>query len=155
MPGLAHDIFVLKRTFAAPAKKVFAALSDPKKKRRWYAEGGMHEVLSYELDFRVGGSEKLAYRFGQGTPVAGQVLHSESVICNIVPGRRVVSTQIMGFGDHCISAALVAIELEEQGDSTELVLTHQAIFFERSDGSKMRRQGWEDLLDRLEQALNK
>jgi hypothetical protein len=36
---------------------------------------------------------------------------------------------------------------------TDLILTHQAAFFEGADGPKMRQDGWRKLLEKLAKEL--
>jgi uncharacterized protein YndB with AHSA1/START domain len=150
---LVHDTFVLRRRYPKSPERVFRAFADPAQKRRWYADGAGHEALSYGMTFEVGGDEHSRYTMGPGTPVAGKELASASRFLDIVPDTRVVSAQTMSLDGRSISAALITIELLPDGDGTDLTLTHQAAFFEGSDGPQMRRGGWESLLDRLGQAL--
>jgi uncharacterized protein YndB with AHSA1/START domain len=53
-----HSTFVIERNYPTTPEKVFAAFSDPAKKRRWYADGEGSEAEMFEMDFRVGGSER-------------------------------------------------------------------------------------------------
>ena len=59
-----------------------------------------------------------------------------------------------GEGETRASVAIVSIELEAAGDGCRLVMTHQAIYFERTDGPQMREHGWRVLLDAVEGALD-
>ena len=36
-PSVLHSTYTIERTYAATPERVFAALSDPAKKRRWFA----------------------------------------------------------------------------------------------------------------------
>jgi len=150
-----HDTFVLERTYPQPPARVFAALADPALKRRWFADGEQHEVELYELDFRVGGRERLRYRMKPGTPIAGALLASEGFILDILPDRRVVSANSMQLGERRISAAQVTLECTPEGSGTRLVCTHQGAFFEGADGPRMRAMGWRSLLERIEKALER
>ena len=144
-----NDTFVLTRVYPHAPQRVFTAFADPAKKRRWYAAGDHHDVEAFDMDFRVGGSERAVYRFRPGTPFAGAVLTNEGVFLDIVADRRVVMGSAMAMGDNRFSASLVTIELVPEGGGTKLVCTHHGSFFEGADGPQMRRQGWEKLLDRL------
>jgi len=144
-----HDTFVVERTYPVPPSRVFSAFSDPVKKRRWFAEGGAHDIEAYQLDFRPGGAERGRYRFKAGTPIAGAVITNDIVFLEIVPDRRIIMAQTMVLGDAPMSFALITVELLPAGEGTDLVCTHQAAFFEGADGPQMRRDGWRDLLERL------
>lgn len=147
--AVTHNTFVVERTYARAPERVFAALSDPAKKRRWYAEGEEHEVDEFTTDFRTGGAERVRYRLGQGSPFPGAVLESDGVFLDIETNRRVVIASAMNFAGKRISAALITFELLPAANGTRLILTHQAAFFEGADGPAMREQGWRVLLDRL------
>jgi len=148
-----HDTFVLERSYAAAPQKVFAFLSDPAKKRRWYAEGESHQVEIFQLVFEVGGVERTRYRMAPGTPIAGAILATEGSIQDIVPGQRVVIASTMTLGERRISSTLVTFELSAEGSGTKLTCTHQGAFYEGADGPQMRKGGWVALLDKLGQAV--
>jgi uncharacterized protein YndB with AHSA1/START domain len=144
-----HSTFVIERSYPATPERVFAALSDPAKKRRWFVEADHHDVEHYEMDFRVGGKERARFRFKEGTPVQGMVCTNEGSYLDIVPNRRVVLAHTMTLGEKCISASLVTFELLPSEAGTDLILTHQGAFFEGSDGPEMREEGWRKLLEKL------
>ena len=148
-PSVTHGTFVLERRFAAAPERVFAALAEPAKKRRWYAAGDHHQLEEFQMDFRVGGREHQLYRFKEGTPFPGTALSNDTSYQDIVPNRRVVLASIMTLGDRRISASLSTFELLPAGEGTDLVFTEQVAFFEGADGLQMRQQGWNTLLDRL------
>lgn len=148
IPAAVHNTFVIERSYARPPEKVFAAFRDPAKKRRWYAQSEAHDVVSYELDFRVGGAETLAGKMKPRTPIPGTVLTWSQVFQNIIENRRIVFTQTLDFGDKRISCAVITAEFIPDGAGCKLVFTHQAVFFEGADGPQMREYGWKVLLDR-------
>ncbi len=155
-PSAVHDTFVIERHFPKPPEKVFAALSDPAKKRRWFAEGNNHDVEVFESDFRVGGTEVFRYRFKPSapSPVAGAVLSSEGRFEDIVPNRRIVTASAMSLRDKRISASLVTLELLANESGTDLICTHQGTFFEGAGDPRMREDGWRKLLDNLAEQLS-
>jgi uncharacterized protein YndB with AHSA1/START domain len=147
-----HDTFVLQRPYPVAPATLFEALSDPAKKRRWFARSD-GPGAAYSLDFRIGGAEHNAAPMGADTPFPGVILSSAGHIEDIVPGERVVLTQTMSLGERRISSALVTFEIAADRDGSVLTLTHQAAFYEGADGPQMRRGGWETLLQLLAQAL--
>lgn len=152
-PHVTHSKFVVERRFTKPAETVFAALADPAKKRRWFAEGDLHEIEQFESDFRVGGAERLSYRFVGEAPIKGMSIANEGRFEDIVPNRRVVTSSRMHLGGTCISVSLVTMELLPDNDGTRLVCTFQGAFFEGADGPQIREMGWTAMLDALAREL--
>ena len=150
-----HNTFVIERSFPSTPERVFAAFSDPAKKRRWFAESDSHEVEEFEMDFRVGGEECASYRFKEGTPLAGAKLSSVGSYQDIETNRRIVLSSTMSVGEMRISVALATFQFVAAGQETMLIFTHQAIFFEHSDGPVMREGGWRALFERLAKELTR
>lgn len=148
-----HNTFVLERSYPATPEQVFGALSNPAKRRRWLMEGQNHEVESFEVDFRVGGHERGVLRFGPKTPFPGALFTREGDFRDIVKNERIVSASSMGMGDKPFSVSLETFELLPTEKGTDLIFTHQAAFFEGSDGPEMREGGWRKLLEKLEAEL--
>jgi uncharacterized protein YndB with AHSA1/START domain len=153
-PTTIHNTFVIERPYPKPPTRLFLAFSDPEQKRRWFANSRGQDDATLEMDFRVGGREAMSYKMGPDTPFPGTVIANSSVYLDIVEDRRVVLTQAMTLGDRRISAALITVEFLGDGQGgTTLICTHQAAFFEGSDGPTMREGGWNTLLDRLGASL--
>src|SRR4051794_39595529 len=83
-PSVIHATLVIEKRYAKPVARVFAAFSDPAKKRRGYAEREGNRVEKFERDFRPGGSEPLAYRRGPATPFPGALISNQEVFQDIV-----------------------------------------------------------------------
>lgn len=133
----------LSRTIAASPEEVFRAWTDPAEMKEWYCpEGGT--VDAAEVDLAVGGRFKVAMRMPDGIHVAYGVYRE------IEPPRKLVFTwQWEGGGDELREGeTLVTIELEERGDSTELVLTHER--FATAESRDGHEQGWASALNKLE-----
>jgi uncharacterized protein YndB with AHSA1/START domain len=150
-PSVIHNTFVLERNYPEPPKTVFAAFADARKKRRWFAEGDGHEVQQFELEFRVGGTERLKYQLKAGTPVAGMIITYESRYQNIVPEQRIVSSATMDLGEKRIVISLVTVEFLRTDKGTDLILTHQGTYLSGMSGltPQMLEAGWRKLLDIL------
>ena len=148
-----HGNFTIERHYDAAPARVFAAFADPSKKKSWFAASDSHEITAFESDFRVGGVERLHYRFGERTPFPGAELTNEGYFHDIQPERRVVTSSHMSLAGRPVSVALVTIELSPRGDGTDVSCTFQGAFFEGSDGPEIRRDGWETLFDRLSRSL--
>ena len=142
-----HNTFVIERAYPVPPERVFAALSDPAKKRRWFVDGGGNTVECYEMQFEVGGKDRA--RFSHAGPMKGIPFTNEGTYQDIVPNRRVVLASTMSMGEKRISSSLTTFELLPTETGTDLIFTHQAAFFEGSDGPEMRESGWRKLFERL------
>jgi uncharacterized protein YndB with AHSA1/START domain len=150
-----HSTVVIERSYPKPSERVFSAFADAAKKRRWFAVGESHEVEEFEMDFRVGGTERLRYRFKQGTPFQGVAVTNEESYQDIVPNRRVVTASTMTLGEQRISASLVTFEFLPTDKGTDLICTHQGAFFEGADGPQIREAGWRQLLEQLATELTR
>jgi len=149
------DTFTMEREFDASPARVYAAFADPRRKRQWFAESEHHQVEAFTMQFEVGGRESASYRFNTGSPFAGVQLESDGVYLDLVPDTRIVNAATMAIGGRRISASVHTFEFSPTPDGgTQLRFTHQAAFFEGADGPDMRRAGWQQLLDRLQAALD-
>lgn len=152
-PQVIHNTFTLERTYAKPVETVFAAFSDPGKKRRWFGEAPTHTIDEFSMDFRTGGSDRLAYRFNDNTPFPGVELVNSGTYHDIVPNRRIILAQQMTMAGALISAALATFQFLSTSGGTNLIFTHQAAFLEGSGGPEMRKLGWNELFAKLDQQL--
>ena len=154
-PSIIHNTFVLERSYPKPPKTVFSAFAEEGKKRRWYAEGDSKEVQQFELDFRVGGVERLKYKLKPGTPVAGMIITHEGRYEDIVPERWIVTSTTMDLGEKRILVSLVTAEFLETANGTDLILTHHGVYLSGPNGltPPMIEAGWNELLAHLQNEL--
>ena len=154
-PSVIHNTFVLERSYPKRPKTVFSAFAEEGKKRRWYAEGERNEVLQFELDFRVGGVERLKYKLKPGTPVAGMIITNEGRYQDIEPERRIVTATTMDLGEKRILVSLVSAEFLETAAGTDLILTHHGVYLSGPNGltPPMIEAGWNGLLANLQTEL--
>lgn len=143
-----HRSFTIERKYPTSPKRVFAAFSDPVKKRRWFAEGEGFHVDSYSLDFRVGGFERSRFRFGDNPPMT-----YDGVYLDIVDERRVVFAYAMTFDGQPMSSSLATVELMPDDDGTLLRFTEHVAFVDGNDNGESRREGSRQLLEALAQEL--
>jgi uncharacterized protein YndB with AHSA1/START domain len=144
-----HRSFTLERTYPTSPARVFHALSDPAKKRRWYVEGDGFVVDSYTLDFRVGGFERSRFRFGDGPPVT-----NDCVFLDIAPDERLVFAYAMTVDGAPMSSSLGTVELRAAKGGTRLKYTEHTAYVDGKDGGDARREGTVGLLDRLGRELD-
>jgi uncharacterized protein YndB with AHSA1/START domain len=146
---VAHETFVIERTYDVPVAQTFQAWADPQLKARWFA--GSSEALGagYELDFRVGGRET-----NRGGPPGGPVYTYESEFRDIVADQRIVYTYEMFADETRISVSVATVQFSDHNGTTLLVLTEQGVFLDGHDTVAQREEGTRSLLDSLGASLN-
>jgi uncharacterized protein YndB with AHSA1/START domain len=147
-----HNTFVIERSYPHSPERIFAALSQPSHKRQWYAEGD-HDIEQFEMDFRVGGTERFGYRFRPGHPIAGSQIVNHGTYQEIVPDSRIVMTAKMSLNGKTMMVQLATVELMPTQAGTDLILTHQGTFLDWEGGPQMIEGGWRALLERLQTYL--
>jgi len=146
-----HATFVIERGYDFPPAKVFAAWASPEAKGRWFGGPAKEWKLKVrELDFRIGGWERLV-----GAWTSGTVSDFDSVYQDIVPDRRIVYSYAMHIDDRRISVSLATVEFKPAGAGTKLILTEQGAFLDGYDDSGSREHGTRALLDNLDAALKR
>ena len=145
---VAHDTFVIERTYDAPVAEVFRAWADPILKARWFAGSADALGAGYELDFRIGGREA-----NRGGPPGGLVYTYESEFRDIVPEQRIVYTNEMYADESRISVSVATVLFRSQEARTQLVFTEQGAFLDGHDTVAQREEGTRSLLDSLEAIL--
>jgi uncharacterized protein YndB with AHSA1/START domain len=147
--SIVHDTFVLERSYPAAVEGVFAAFSNPAKKRRWFAEGEELQPIEFEMDFRVGGQERVRFRSKDGK----LTFTNHTVYQHILQGQHLVFVYTMSVGETCISSSQATVEFLPAHNGTRLIFTEQGAYFEGADGPQMRQDGWSKLLDQLGNTL--
>jgi len=141
---VAHDTFVIERTYEVPVAQVFRAWADPVLKARGFAGSADALGAGYELDFRVGGRE-----VNRGGPPGGPLYTYESQFHDIVPEQRIVYTYEMAAGDNRLSVSVATVQFHNHDATTHLVLTEQGVFLDGNDTATQREVGTRSLLDSL------
>jgi uncharacterized protein YndB with AHSA1/START domain len=145
-----HATIVIERTFDAPTQRVFAALSDPVARARWSAPSDTAVIIYDEADFRVGGRD--IFRCGAKNDPR---YRGETHYRNIVPNRRIVSTETVDELDTRLSVALTTVELEPDGELTKLKLTVQLAALGDPRMIDGTRTGYAGALDNLARFLDR
>jgi uncharacterized protein YndB with AHSA1/START domain len=143
-----HATFVIERRYAASPARVFGAWAEPAAKLRWFNGPSEWKSEGYELDFRVGGRERL--RTG---PVGGTAHSYDCEYRDIIPGERIVYCYDMFIGEARISVSLATVEFVAEGSGTRMTFTEQAVFLDGYDDAGSRERGTGELLDKLGAAL--
>lgn len=145
-----HATFAIERIFEVPPTHVFRAFADSAMKAAWFAgPADKWKELTREMDFRVGGRERVSGAW-QGGPVS----HFDGRYHDIVPNERIVYSYRMQLDDKPISVSLATIELKPAGHGTRLIFTEQAVFLDGYDDAGSRERGTRGLLDQLGEWLN-
>ena len=146
--SVSHGTFVIERTYDASPPRVFTAWADPAAKARWFVGPDGWKELRREIDFRVGGHERL-----RGVFPGGRVSDFDARYHDIVPDRRIVYSYAMQVDEKRISVSLATVEFAPAGGGTRLTFTEQAVFLDGFDGAAGREPGTGALLAPLGTAL--
>jgi uncharacterized protein YndB with AHSA1/START domain len=146
---VAHDTFVIERTYHVPVTQVFGAWAEPILKARWFAGSADALGAGYDLDFRVGGRE-----VNRAGPPGGPVYRYQSEFHDIVPEQRIIYTYEMYADETRISVSVATVQFRSRDATTQLVLTEQGVFLDGHDTAAQREEGTRSLLDSLAAILN-
>lgn len=123
---------VLTRDFKAPRHLVWAAMTTPDKMKRWMLPPPGLTLEVCEVEPRLGGSLKLAWKSADANPV--MTLHGEWT--EFSPHERMVHTETMKLGSGEIVASLVEMhELIEKSGITQMRITQTYKSKEDRDGA--------------------
>lgn len=135
----------IRRTFAAPAARIFEAFRNPSLLTEWAAPDE-HRNERVVQDFRVGGRYRREMRFPDGSL---HVLSGE--YREIDPPRRLVYTYRWETLPGPIT--LVEIDLVEREGQTELHLVHSG--FDGAEFAEGHEHGWAQCFGKLEHMLRR
>ena len=130
---------IITRVFDAPRALVFEAWTKPEHLVHWFCPDSFTLPVC-EMDFRVGGSQRLCMRAS-----GGWEHYVHGVYREIVPAERIVWTS--AFEDVPGSEVLTTVTFADHDGKTKLTV-HQTYSFE-SDATRGAPQGWTETLDHL------
>ena len=145
----------IRRTFAAPREKVFAAWAEREQLEQWMCKDvSAHVVIHHEQDIRTGGRYLMEVRdAGKGEVYWGQGVYRE-----VKPPEKIVftwawtKTKPGGAQLHPESPETqVTVEFFARGNATEVVLTHAT--FATAKLRDEHNQGWNGCFDMLAKVL--
>ena len=138
----------IKRFINAPSTRVYEASTDPAQLKEWWGPEGVR-TRSLSADARVGGKYRwdLVNQEGEEMSVFGEYRE-------LVPGKKIVFT--WQWDDDEVwenRTSLVTIEFSDRDGGTEVRLRHEQLPSEES--RDRHNEGWNSVLDRLEQFVGK
>ena len=149
--SVVHGEFTIERNYSVPRARVFAAWADPQLKAQWFTGPGDQITPIREVDFRVGGREKVI----TGAP-GGEAHIFDAIYQDIVPDERIIYAYTMTLGAMLISASLATVQFLQDGDGsrTKMIFTEQATYLDGTAfGHESRLDGTNVLLDRIGNTL--
>jgi uncharacterized protein YndB with AHSA1/START domain len=150
MRTVVHDTFVIKRQFRFTPSQVFAAWSSKEAKEQWFGGPPGWKPDVRELDFRVGGQERLEGKRPDGTMSKFHARYHQ-----IIPNERIVYVYDMYSGAIRTSVSLVTIDLQPTREGAQLLITEQGVFLDGHDDPRGREHGTNVLIDQVERSLQR
>lgn len=149
-PTTLHTTLVFEREIPAPVEKVFAAFADPTARADWGTPSDTATVIYDETNFREGGQD----RFRCGSK-ADPNIHGTTRYLDIIPNRRVVSSETIVVDGKRLCVSLTTLELTPDGKQTRLKSTTQLASFIGEDMVKGHKTGNDATLDNLVRYFSK
>ena len=136
------------RFINVPTDRVYKAWTDPAQLRQWFGPENVR-TRNITADVRVGGK----YRWDLTSP-EGEEMSAFGEYKELVPGKKIVFTWQWDDDEAWENrTSVVTIELFERGSGTELRFRHEQLPSEES--RDRHNEGWNSLLDGLEQFISK
>ena len=134
----------MKRTYSAPAERVFAAFTSPEVMRRWWHADRDWETAEAAVDLRVGGDVRVVMRDPDK-----EVEHGGGGRYTVVdPPHHLAFTWVWDDVPH---ETLIEIDFEESDGATTVRFTHSSLLDEEMVRS--HEGGWGACFDNLERTL--
>jgi uncharacterized protein YndB with AHSA1/START domain len=145
----------VRRTFAAPRERVFAAWADPRQVAQWmYKDVASHEVFHRRNDIRTGGRYQVEIHDAK----KNEIYWGQGVYLEVQPPEKLVFSWHWSLATpdgaelHPDSPETqVTVEFFSHGNSTEVVLTHA--YFGSEKDRKEHDGGWNGCFNILEKFL--
>jgi uncharacterized protein YndB with AHSA1/START domain len=139
----------VRRTFPVPREKMFAMWSQPQHLEQWVGRVDPRNVVKYrKFDFREGGGHLFENRTADGI-----VFLNRGEYLEIKPLEKIKFTWALEQFDSAgkkigeVNGTVVTVEFFDQGNSTEVVLTHEQ--FTHPEMRDRHNAGWNLCFDRL------
>jgi uncharacterized protein YndB with AHSA1/START domain len=116
-----NTTLIMTRTFQAPRRLVWEAMTDPAKMRRWMLPPPGFTMTTCEIEPRVGGALRIAWKSAE----ADLAMILQGVWTEFAPHERMVHTEKIKIvaGDVLISSLIETHEFAEQDGVTTMRIT--------------------------------
>lgn len=152
----------IERIFDAPVERVWKAWTEPDQIMKWWGPKDWSAPV-VKVDFKVGGTFLGGMRGAMGPGMPEQDNWSGGVYTEIVPLKKIVSTDYftdaegnkisareMGMPGEWPEEMLVTVTFEDVGGKTKLTLLHEG---HPAEIFEMAELGWNQSLDKLAASL--
>lgn len=139
-----HATLVFQREITAPVEKVFAALADSQARSDWGTPSDTAALIYDSADFREGGEDR--FRCGSKS---NPNIHGHTRYLEIIPNRRIVSSETITVDGKRLCASLTTLELQAVDGITQLKSTSQVVSFIGQDMINGHEIGNNSSLDHL------
>jgi uncharacterized protein YndB with AHSA1/START domain len=143
LADVAAGVVVATVQIAAPAERVFRAITDPEELMHWWGSPETYRAHAWESDLRVGGKWRVEGKSADGHPYS---VYGEFI--EIVPPRKLVHTWQHDW-DANHPETKVTFILEEIPGGTRVTVRHEG-FGPRAESCTSHANGWERVLAWLE-----
>ncbi len=120
---IAHETLSFDLEVAAPRERVWAAFADPTRRVEWSVPDGEAQVFDHD-DLRSGGTTR--YRCGEPGVLP---FHGSQDHLLVVPGERVVQTDVVETDGQVLAAALITWTFTDTGAGTRIDVLDQVTSF--------------------------
>jgi uncharacterized protein YndB with AHSA1/START domain len=145
LADVAAGVVLASVEIAAPADRVFRAITDPRELKHWWGSPDTYRADSWEADLRVGGRWRV-----EGKSVAGKPYAVFGEFLEITPPRKLVQTWSHDW-DREHPPTKLTYRLDDIPGGTRLTVRHEG--FVKPEACNAHSQGWERVLGWLEAHL--
>jgi uncharacterized protein YndB with AHSA1/START domain len=129
--------FTINRHFNHAPEKVFAALSKPEIKSKWFDGPEGCKELERKIDVRTGGSEVLKIKWPtNATTHSGMVTHFVARYHEVEYNKRIVYSYDLMIGGKHHSTSLAVVELVTAAKGTDMTFTEFVAFHDGTELAK-------------------
>jgi len=139
-----NDMVVQEITIKGAAERIFAALTNPEERLKWWGgPGGRFTLTSFQSDLRPGGKWIMhAESFGRVVTIRGEYREIE-------PPHLLVFTWLPDWYENA-TESLVRWELEEHAGMTTVRLIHSGL---ATEAARENHRGWPQILGWLQKYI--